>query len=348
MDEDLVLGELIPTRSYDRKKLSSFLQKHGLKYEKDIDYAVVFYEGEKLVACGCSAGALLKGFAVDEELRGENLLGRIISVLIANRFSMGFFDLVVITAPHNKKLFNNSGFYTIAETKDLVFLEQRPDGVQRFYSDMQHREDKGKTAGAIVVNCNPFTLGHRYLIEYATRRCDVLYIFVVQEEQSAFPFDIRFKLVKEGVADLSNVRVHRGGSYIISSATFPTYFLKQEDDAVKMQAELDAKTFATRIAPALSIKTRFVGSEPMCPVTSQYNRVMHNVLPAAGIEIVEVPRHMTADGTVISASRVRSLLAEGVLSTELLRLVPNTTYQYLLSTDAIPIIEALKQHNSKN
>ena len=102
-----------------------------------------------------------------------------------------------------------------------------------FIAHYANREDEGKTAGAIVVNCNPFTRGHRYLVEYSAMRCELLYIFVVSEDKSTFPFDIRLELVKQGVADLPNVRVHAGGNYIISSATFPTYFLKQKDDAVE-------------------------------------------------------------------------------------------------------------------
>lgn len=165
---------------------------------------------------------------------------------------------------------------------------------------------------------------------------------MVQEDRSVFPFEIRLRLVEQGVADLPNVRVCAGGNYIISSATFPTYFLKQEDDAVEMQANLDATLFATRIAPLFSIKKRFVGSEPKCPVTSQYNRVLHRVLPAAGIMLEELPRCNSPDGEVISASRLRRMLAEGILDSSLLRLAPESTYQYLISAEAAPVISTLR------
>ncbi len=344
MNEGLIIKGLMPKLETDRNILSDFLARHQLRYEEDIEYAVGLFEEDEIVACGCCAGSLLKGFAVEERFRGENILGSIISALVANRFSAGYYDIFIISPSQNSKLFVNCGFYPIARTKKLVFLEYRPDGIEGFFTKIGQREIQGGIVGAIVVNCNPFTLGHRYLIEYASARCDLLYIFVVQEEKSAFPFKVRLPLVEEGVADLPKVRVNTGGNYIISSATFPTYFLKQKDDGVKMQAELDAEVFASRIAPILSIKIRFVGSEPKCPVTRQYNKVLHKVLPKSGVEVIEVPRITTADGEAISASRVRALLAAGVMDSTLLQLVPETTYEYLISKSAAPIITALKKH----
>lgn len=344
MDEGLVIRGLMPGLKSDRAILSAFLAQHQLKYENDIEYAVGLFEEDKIVACGCCAGPLLKNFAIDEKFRGQNILGSIISDLLANRFSAGYFEIFIISPLQNSQLFINCGFHPVAQTKELIFLEHRPNGVERFFSAIKHSEVSEDVIGAIVMNCNPFTLGHRYLIEYAAARCDLLYIFVVQEERSAFPFRIRKHLIEQGIADLSNVRIHAGGIYIISAATFPTYFLKDKDDVVKVQAELDAQVFASRIAPILSIKIRFVGSEPKCPVTGQYNEVLHRVLPASGIEIAEVPRITTDNGEAISASRVRALLAEGVMDSALLQLVPETTYEYLISKNAAPLITKLKKH----
>ncbi len=343
MDERLVIRDFMPTLESDRKILSLFLARHKLRFEEDVEYAVGLCENDRLVACGCCTGPLLKCFAVEEDLRGKNVLGRIVSTLVANRYSAGYYEPIVITPPYNRLLFLNCGFFPVAETEDLVFLEQSPDGIERYYAKMQHPEDEGEDVGAIVVNCNPFTLGHRYLVEYAAANCGLLHVFVVQEDQSVFPFKVRLSLVEQGVADLPNVRVHAGGIYIISSATFPTYFLKKKDDAVKLQAKLDATIFATRIAPLFSIKVRFVGSEPKCPVTSQYNRILHKVLPPAGIKVMEIPRRTTEDGEVISASRVRNLLSKGGLDSSLLELVPETTYKYLASEDIVPIIKALQE-----
>ena len=99
-----------------------------------------------------------------------------------------------------------------------------------------------------------------------------------------------------------------GGPYCISSATFPSYFTRQQD-RVAVHAELDLDLFA-RQAAALGVTRRFAGTEPYCPATSAYNETMQRVLPPHGIEVVLLPR-LEQDGQAISASRVRSLLEEG-------------------------------------
>lgn len=189
---------------------------------------------------------------------------------------------MVITRAHNETLFVNSGFWTVAKTEQLVLLENQPDGPARFTAPMVMPGDEALHVGAIVMNCNPFTLGHRYLVEYAAAQCDVLHLFVVEEDRSMFSSQVRLRLVREGTAHLPNVRVHPSGHYMISSATFPTYFLKQEEDATAMQCALDCTVFAQCIAPPLHIRTRFVGQEPLDPVTAQYNAAMAALLPRHG------------------------------------------------------------------
>jgi len=178
------------------------------------------------------------------------------------------------------------------------------------------------------MNCNPFTLGHRTLVEYAAAHCDVLHLFVVEENRSCFPTQLRFQMVAEGTADLPNVRAHLSGPYIISSATFPTYFLKRGEDAAVLQSELDITLFASRIAPALHITRRFAGEEPLDPVTARYNASMRSILPQYGITFCEIPR-IAQDGQIISASRVRTLLSTLDGREQALALLPPTTRRCL-------------------
>ena len=189
------------------------------------------------------------------------------------------------------------------------------------------------TMGAIVMNCNPFTLGHRYLIEQALQQCDYLAIFVVQEDQSIFPFDDRLRLVDEGVADLKNVVVIPSGRFIISSLTFSEYFNKSKIQDRTVDTSLDVTIFAREIAPCLHITKRFVGEEPFDAVTRQYNENMKRILPEYGIELIEIPRQTDGE-EVISASRVRALLEkkdfEGIE-----KLVPKSTYEYLVENYSI-------------
>ena len=314
----------------DAAMLRDFLARHALGFEADIDAAFgVFDEDEVLRGCGCAAGSLLKCFAVDKSLRGQNALGALVSLLVQDRFAKGCYDLRVITRAHNEPLFAACGFYPVVRTNELVLLENRPDGPRRFAQSFFRRGDEDKIVGAIVMNANPFTLGHRALVEYAAARCDVLHLFVVEEDRSLFPTDVRFRLVQEGTADLANVRVHLSGQYMISSATFPTYFIKDKDRIPEIRCGLDLEIFSSCFAPALHITRRFVGTEPLSPVTDAYNRQLMAFLPGRGVEVTLIPRK-EQDGAPISASRVRALLAEGRVE-ETRALVPATTFAYLQS-----------------
>jgi [citrate (pro-3S)-lyase] ligase len=182
--------------------------------------------------------------------------------------------------------------------------------------------------GAIVMNCNPFTNGHRYLIEQACTQCDYLYVFVVEEDKSYFSFKDRFMLVKAGTSDISNVGVLPGGKFIISSITLPGYFTKESDIYQKIDASQDLNIFVDSIAPALNITKRFVGEEPLDPVTNQYNHAMHEILPKSGITVVEIPRKNSTDGNPISASRVRKALKSADFEI-ISHLVPDSTLEYL-------------------
>jgi [citrate (pro-3S)-lyase] ligase len=170
---------------------------------------------------------------------------------------------------------------------------------------------------------------------------DNLYLFVVREERSLFPFAVRFRLVAEGVRDIPNVVLLDTSNYAVSSATFPAYFLKRDDPVALIQMELDLTLFANRIAPFFRISRRFIGTEPCCSVTYSYNETMKRLLPLYGIGVVEVARKETAAG-VISASKVRELLKCSDFA-PIEGLVPVTTLAYLRSVEAVSILEKLRQ-----
>lgn len=308
MLEDCRISPIPFSEPAARVELHTFLKRHGLQYEEDIEAAFgIFDSRDVLVGCGCAAGSLLKCIAVEPVLRGQNALGLLISALTQNRFQVGIWDLFVITRIANEALFQSCGLFSVVRTDSLVLLENRPDGPEAFAAQFWEPDYQNKVVGAVVMNCNPFTLGHRGLIEYAASVCDLLHVFVVEEDRSAFPASLRFRMVSEGTADLSNVRVHLSGPYMISAATFPTYFLKENEDAATLQGELDVTLFAERIAPVLHITRRFAGEEPNDPITARYNGRMRAILPSFGIEFTEISR-LRQKGQVISASHVRALL----------------------------------------
>ena len=181
--------------------------------------------------------------------------------------------------------------------------------------------------GALVMNCNPFTLGHQYLVEYASSRVAKLYLFVVEEDKSEFPFADRIELVRLGVKNFSNVEVLPSGKFIISQQTFSGYFNKASLQDVVVDSSEDVEIFAKEIAPTLGITIRFAGEEPTDNVTRQYNETMKKILPRHGVEFREIPRKNFGDEP-ISASKVREALKCGDFD-KIKNLVPDSTFIYL-------------------
>ncbi|WP_197020889.1 adenylyltransferase/cytidyltransferase family protein [Butyrivibrio sp. LB2008] len=197
-----------------------------------------------------------------------------------------------------------------------------------YYKSVENQVPKNiEKFAAIVMNCNPFTNGHRYLIEEAAKTEEWLLVFVVEEDKSEYKFEDRIKLVKEGVSDLSNVSVIRSGKMMISGKTFPEYFTKKENNTIEIDPSSDVYLFARLIAPMFHIYRRYVGEEPKDLVTQKYNMVMKEILPTYGIELIEIQRKKIDDET-ISASDVRRYVSEGEWE-KVRQIVPITTYDYL-------------------
>lgn len=188
--------------------------------------------------------------------------------------------------------------------------------------------------GVVVMNCNPFTLGHRYLIEQAAKQVERLFVMVVREDCSLFAYTERKAMVEQGVAHLKNVTVIDGSEYAISQATFPTYFLKRLDDAADTQMLLDLDLFRRHIAPALGATVRFVGTEPTDRLTRRYNELMHEVLT----DVREISR-LEKEGNAVSASRVRKAMEQGDMSA-IRQLVPPTTLPYIIAHLATQALQA--------
>ncbi len=192
----------------------------------------------------------------------------------------------------------------------------------------QYRRPGNEAVGSIVMNCNPFTNGHRYLIESASKQCDHLFVFVVQEDKSFFRFEERLEMVKRGTEDLKKVTVLPSGTFILSDETLPEYFTKEERNAITIDASKDLQTYGEVICPALGIAKRFVGEEPLCLITRQYNQAMEETLPRYGVAVQKYER-MEQGGEPVSASRVRERYERSDFAT-IQALVPESTYQYLL------------------
>ena len=307
------------------------IERNGLTFEESFDDLFGCYEPDGLAAVGARSGNVLKMLAVDAAYQGGALLGEIVTVLVQRGLDAGFESLFIFTKPEHVPTFQAMNFALLANQGEAALLEYGA-GLPRWLAGHQLLVKPGVN-GAVVMNCNPFTLGHRYLVETAARRVDTLYLFVVREDRSTFPFDLRFRLVREGVRDIGNVVMLDTGQYAVSQVTFPTYFLKQDAPAARIQMELDLILFASRIAPFFGISRRFAGTEPNCRLTESYNEAMKLILPQYGVAMIEIERKQAGD-SAISASRVRALLAEN--DYEAIRgLVPETTLAALREDTAL-------------
>lgn len=318
--------ELLPVlRGRKLNTRARFLAAAGLEADTDVDSTVLVWDGDDLIATGSRKENILKCIAVDSARQGEGLTATVLTHLRQDAFSAGYDHLFLYTKPKNLLQFSSLFFYPIAQTDKVLLMEDQPDGIRNFLDSLPAPHTGGRV-GALVMNCNPFTLGHRYVIETAAKECDWVYIFVLSEDKSLFPADVRMELVKQGTADLANVTVLPTGPYLISSATFPTYFLKEQDQVSSIQCQLDIAVFTKYFVPKFGITARYVGTEPLSEITDQYNRALKEHLP---IELREVPR-LERSGAPISATSVRKCIADRQYEA-LKNLVPPTTLEYIRS-----------------
>lgn len=301
----------------------NLMARSSLEPDTRTEVTVLVWENDQLAAAGSRLGNLLKCIAVDPAFQGMDLTATVLTQLRQDAFDAGHSHLFLYTKPKNLLQFSSLFFYPVAQTQQVLLMETEPKGIDRFLDTLPvpHR---GGQVGALVMNCNPFTLGHRYLIETAAKECDWVYVFVLSEEQPPFPAAHRLRLVREGTQDLDNVTVLPTGPYLLSAATFPTYFLPDREKAPQVQCQLDIAVFTQYFIPKFGITRRYVGTEPYSPMTAGYNAALRENL---SIELREIPRMETDDGP-ISASHIRAAL-ERKDPAALQALVPPTTFHYL-------------------
>lgn len=329
MSNDFEIQSYPLTVRTNRERVTAFLAANGLRLDALDYYAVVTAVGDdQILAGGGLDKDIIKCIAVSDTLRDEGISATLVSHLMSIAMSRQYEAVKVFTKPSNQKIFESLGFHLLAEAPKAILLENGLSGWLTYERYLKSLRREGKS-GLIVMNANPFTRGHRFLISQAARQVDTLFIIPVKEDRSEFSYAERKAMLEAGCSDFENVIVCEGSDYIISAATFPTYFLKELDEAATTQMSLDLSLFAKRVAPALGAKIRFVGSEPLDAMTQRYNELMHEILPLEGISVVEIAR-LSEEDRAISASAVRAALAEGKFSKAAPKAFP-TTIPYLLA-----------------
>lgn len=363
---------LNPTTPRQRQRIEAFLKRNGLRFDDMHYYAAITDDDGEMIAGGGLKGNVIKCVAVDDAHKGEAIANTLISHLIAHANEEGHSNVILFTKPKNRQLFESLSFRLLAEAPEAVLMETGIGGISNTVEALKKIREEGEVCkennqeckkeektnlnittpqhlntsipqplttttplrGVVVMNCNPFTLGHRYLIEQAAKQVERLFVMVVREDCSLFAYAERKAMVEQGVAHLENVTVIDGSEYAISQATFPTYFLKRLDDAADTQMLLDLDLFRRHIAPALGATVRFVGTEPTDRLTRRYNQLMHEVLA----DVREIVR-LEKEGNAVSASRVRKAMEQGDMST-IRQLVPPTTLPYIIAHLATQALQA--------
>ena len=348
-DFEITLSPIYPNDKLSNKRILQLLNAEGIKRDRNLDYTCAAYDSDyNIIGTGSCFGNTLRCLAVSHEHRGEGLTNKIISHLIQYQFERGNYHLFIYTKYTTYHLFKDLGFYEIVRIKDqIVFMENKKTGFSDYLNELKKNninniDHNKKKVAAIVMNANPFTLGHQYLIEKASKENDILHLFIVSEDKSIVPFKVRKQLIKEGTKHLTNIIYHDSGPYIISSSTFPSYFQKDEKDVIESHANLDIEIF-TKIAKALDINVRYVGEETTSLVTGIYNQLMIKKLPENGIQCVVVPRMTNKEGNeVISASDVRKAIKEGQFE-KMKNMVPECTYKFFMSEEGKDVVNKIKQ-----
>ncbi|MGG6797716.1 UNVERIFIED_CONTAM: [citrate (pro-3S)-lyase] ligase [Streptococcus canis] len=327
-------------------KVQGLLNQEGIRLDAHLDYTcAIFNDSGDVIATGSYFGNSLRCLCVSRDYQGEGLLNRIVSHLIDEEYAIGNFHLFVYTKTSSAAFFKDLGFAEIARIDNHIsFLENKKNGFQDYLTALGKSEQTDGKIAAIVINANPFTLGHQFLVEKAAQENDLVHLFMVSEDRSLVPFAVRQTLIQEGLKHLDNIRFHETGSYLISQATFPAYFQKEDNDVIKSQALLDTAIFL-KIAQTLHIHKRYVGEEPTSRVTAIYNEIMAQQLQEAGLLLEVLPRKATNQQLPISASTARQALKDN--DWELLeKLLPKTSLDYFSSPEAQPIIEKIQATSS--
>lgn len=343
---------------FDVKLVKDFLAVLGFDYHpEEVEFTMIVYnlKGD-LVGTGSHQGRILKFVAVDPQFRDTTAFALIVTNLTEKLLKIHKHTFV-FTRPENSIRFQGLGYNEIASAPPLFsVLEFGFESIRTYQDYLKTLIVEGKTSdiAAIVVNCNPFTNGHKYLIEKAASESELVYLFVVEEDQSVFPFTIRWELIRKGLQHLKNVIMVKGGMYVVSGAIFPSYFLKNErvSDVMQKQAELDVTVFAKYIVPVLSITKRYVGTEMYCTTTKAYNNAMKKILPPNGVKVIEVERKSLGFGKdggpdYISASKVRQAIREDRLQ-DVIDFLPDSTREFLLSDDSATIREKIVSQTGRH
>ena len=313
----------------EKEKAKMLLALSFLSYDDNVTNTYNLYDGDELIGTISTYLNVIKMVAVLPERQGELITNELMHYVMRKFEIDNVSKYFLFTKPENKSLFSSFHLKLIVETKTIALFENSIWPIQDTLYTMKTKlmQKHGKRA-CLVMNCNPMTLGHLYLIEKASKENHDVLVFIVEENLSVFPFDVRFSIVQKACKHLKNVTVLPSTCYIISRATFPTYFIKDASSISREYMTLDITLFKNYFMSIFDIDVRYVGTEPYDETTRLYNETMQSILTD---QLIIVDR-LTVDKQVVSASYIRYLILEKHYQ-RIKKLVPKPTYQYLKSKE---------------
>ena len=322
----------------ERDLLISFLEKHNFEYEYDITYSILVYDNDLLVATASVANNVMKCFLVIKEYKNQNITNLMFSHLVNYLSQKKVFHYFVYTIPRNELIFTSLNMKTIVMTMNTVLLEGG-DEIDNVLSKLKKEYSiSDNKKAAVIINANPLTYGHLYLIETAAKENAEVLVFVVSEDLSSFPFEDRFEIIKKATSHIENVTVLPTLSYLVSAITFPKYFLKEDQLIKDEQTLVDVLVYKQYYEKIFNIVLRYLGEEPYSFNTKKYNEVLKQYLGSH----VKIVKRKKVDKEIVSASLVRKLLKEDNLE-EIKKYVPTATYDYLISEKGQIVVKKIKE-----
>jgi [citrate (pro-3S)-lyase] ligase len=327
----------------EKAAVRTFLAEFDLQYEDDIDDTIVLKDHENIIATASTSNNIIKAVAVDKAYQGQDYLSKLITALIKRLKAKGITHFFLYTKNAQANLFQALGLHPVIATERITLFEGGSTINKALAKLKTTYHVTAPQTACVVINANPMTNGHLHLINTARQHHDHVLVFVVSEDRSVFPFDARFDIIKTTCAPFQDVTVLPTGPYLVSQATFPKYFLKEETTIKEEHALIDVLIYKTYYMPTFNIVARYVGEEPLSPMTNMYNVVMHDRLGSH----LQIIKRIHYNNNVISASTVRHHLKHHDIDS-IEPLVPKATLKFLRTKKGRDCIANLKTHTSRH
>lgn len=342
------IRRLWPTRlPADRKAWKDLLHSAHLHPEQAIDEVYGLESQGELLATAAIFGSVIKCVALAKKAQGGPVFHQLLSFVLQRLHQQGHEASYVYTK--KTAAFEALGFKKLAAVPEsLVLMERSMNGLPYYLKGLQEKKRPG-TSAAMVLHANPLTLGHCALIDFALKHYAHAHIFLLSEDRGAFPHWARRKILESYIQDFkTRLTLHETGPYLVSSQSFPSYFIQEKEEITKIQAQLDARLFKEQIAPTLQLDARILGTEPHSRPTALYNAAMEEVFaspPRPHWPKLHILERHRMNGGPISASRVRKLLSEGKLK-EAKSLLPKASINFLMTCEGREVITSLRRQNN--